>query len=161
MRKLLSNDYLTFICRLLFGGMFIYASLDKIANPDQFARIVYNYHLLPGSIVNVFALILPVTEFLAGSMVVLGVFYEGARNYLVFLMVLFAVAIGINVIRGVDLECGCFTVSSQAKSAGLLLVVRDLIMLLPGIVLLLSRSRRWLLEDLFSSRVPLSQESAG
>lgn len=161
MNKLLSNDYLTFICRLIFGGIFIYASLDKIAHPDQFARIVYNYHLLPGSLVNIFALILPVTEFLAGSMVILGLFYSGSRNYLIFLMIVFAVAIGINVIRGVDLECGCFTVSSRSKSAGFALIIRDFVMLIPGLVLLVSKSRRWLVDDLLFARKSVSPESAG
>ena len=36
MRTFLSNDYLTLLCRVIFGAIFIYASLDKIAEPGQF-----------------------------------------------------------------------------------------------------------------------------
>ena len=144
MKKFLSNDYLTLLCRVVFGAMFIYASLDKIAHPDQFARIVYNYHLVPGSLVNLFALILPVSEFLAGAGLILGLLYRGSRNYLVILMVVFMIAIGINVIRGVNLECGCFTVSSKAKNAGIELIIRDIIMLIPGLILMVSKSTRWM-----------------
>ncbi len=149
MNKILSNDYLTFICRVIFGVIFIYASLDKMANPEQFARIVYNYHLLPGSLINIFSLILPISEFLAGIFLITGFFYNGSRNYLIFLILVFMVATGINVIRGIDLECGCFTVSSKAKSAGYKLILRDLVYLVPGLVLLISQSYRWMLDNLF------------
>ncbi|MFH1701486.1 MAG: MauE/DoxX family redox-associated membrane protein [Candidatus Zixiibacteriota bacterium] len=146
MRKFLSNDFVTMVCRLLFGGIFIYASLDKITNPDQFARIVYNYHLLPGSLVNAAALILPLSEFIAGLFLILGIFYKGSRNYLLILMIVFMIAISINIFRGVNLECGCFSVSSKAKSHGLYLILRDVAYLIPGIVLMFSRSVRWMLQ---------------
>jgi uncharacterized membrane protein YphA (DoxX/SURF4 family) len=148
MRKVLSNDYLTLLCRIIFGAIFIYASLDKIAEPGQFARIVYNYHLVPGSLVNIFALILPVSELIAGLCLISGTLYDGARNYLLLLMPVFIIAISINLFRGIDLECGCFTVSSKAKSHGLQLIIRDIIYLIPGLVLLFSRSRRWMVDNL-------------
>jgi len=149
MKRIISNDYVTMLLRLYFGGLFIYASLDKIASPEQFARIVFNFHILPGSLVNIFALILPFTELVAGLGVIIGFLYRGSRDYLMLLMVVFIVAISINLVRGVDLECGCFTVSSSAKSAGLQLIVRDLLYLIPGLFLLASRSRRWMLDRLF------------
>ncbi len=148
MTRFLSNDYITLLCRVVFGSIFIYASLDKIANPSEFARIVYNYHLLPGSLVNIFALVLPVTEFVAGVFLILGFFYAGSRSYLVGLMVIFVIAIVINMSRGVSLECGCFTVSSKAKSHGISLIIRDIIYLIPGIYLMLSKSRRWMLDTI-------------
>ncbi len=149
MRKFLSNDWLTLLCRLIIGIVFIYASLDKIAHPDQFARIVFNYHLVPGSLVNLAALILPMSELIAGVFVILGVFYRGARAYLIILLTIFMIAIAINVFRGVNLECGCFTVSSHAKSTGLQLILRDALYAIPGLIVLLSRSRRWMLDNLW------------
>jgi uncharacterized membrane protein YphA (DoxX/SURF4 family) len=149
MKKLLSNDWLTLLCRLIIGGVFIYASLDKIAHPDQFARIVFNYHLVPGSLINLMAIILPMTELIAGVFVITGIFYRGARAYLIILLSIFVIAIAVNVFRGVNLECGCFTVSSRAKSAGILLILRDAVYAIPGVILLLSRSRRWMLENLW------------
>ena len=112
-------------------------------HPDQFARIVYNYHILPGSLVNLVSLILPVSEFLAGLFLILGIYYKGSRNYLIILMLIFIAAIGVNLFRGIDLECGCFTVSSKAKVAGMKLIMQDLLYLIPGVVLLFSKSRRW------------------
>ncbi|MCK5126520.1 MAG: DoxX family membrane protein [candidate division Zixibacteria bacterium] len=148
MKNILSNDYLTMLCRLAFGLIFIFAAIDKIAHPDQFARVVFNYHLVPGSLINLFALILPMSELIAGVCLITGVFYKGARNYLVFLMLIFIVAISVNIFRGINLECGCFSVSSKAKSHGLQLIYRDILMLLPGIVLLISQSRKWMLQKI-------------
>ncbi|MDD4051921.1 MAG: DoxX family membrane protein [candidate division Zixibacteria bacterium] len=148
MKKFLSNDYLTMLCRLFIGGLFIYSALDKIVHPEQFARIVYNYHLVPSVLINLFALAFPMTEFIGGVCLIFGLFYTGTRNYFGLLMIVFIFAIGINVIRGVDLECGCFTVSSKAKSAGIGLIVRDLALFIPGILLFFSKSRRWMLDNL-------------
>lgn len=152
MKKVLSNDFLTLLCRLVLGAIFIYASIDKIAHPDQFARIIFNYHLLPGYLVNLVALILPVAEFIAGVCVITGTLYPGARNFLVILLLVFMVAIGINVIRGVDLECGCFTVSSKAKSASLQILLRDVVYLIIGLILMVSQSRRWMVDNIFLAR---------
>lgn len=152
MKKLLSNDLLTLACRLFLGIIFIYASLDKIAHPDQFARIVFNYHLLPGYLVNLVALILPVAEFIAGVCLITGTLYAGARDFILIMLVVFMVAIGINAIRGVDLECGCFTVSSRAKSASFQLLMKDLGYLIIGLILLVSTSRRWMVDNFFLSR---------
>jgi|WetSurMetagenome_2_1015567.scaffolds.fasta_scaffold555204_2 uncharacterized membrane protein YphA (DoxX/SURF4 family) len=149
MKKLLSNDYLTLLCRLIFGGIFIYASLDKIGHPAQFARIVFNYHLVPGMFVNIFALILPLTEFIAGLFLIVGLLYRGSRNLLLTLSAVFVVAILVNVIRGVNLECGCFTVSSGAKKAGIMLILRDFLFFIPGVMLLFSSSYRWTVDRLF------------
>jgi len=146
-KRLLSNDWLTLAFRMAFGAIFIYAALDKIQHPDQFARIIYNYHMVPGPLVNIMALVLPVSEFLAGICVVAGVLYRGARNYLLLMLVVFMVAITVNIIRGIDLECGCFTVSTRAKSAGLQLLIRDVVFAVPGLALLASRSRRWMIEN--------------
>ena len=148
MKKIIDNDFLNLICRITFGIIFIYASLDKIAHPEQFARIVYNYHLLPGSLINLCALVLPFSEFIAGVMLITGYFYKGSRNYLVILMAIFIVAISINLARGISLECGCFTVSSKAKTESYQLILRDIIYLIPGLILLFSRSRRWMLDNL-------------
>ncbi|MCP4703235.1 MAG: DoxX family membrane protein [candidate division Zixibacteria bacterium] len=145
MNKLLHNDYLSLITRLVVGGIFIYASLDKIVYPSEFARIVYNYHLAPGDLVNLTAIILPWIELICGLSVILGFYKEGGILIISFLMVVFIVAIGINVIRGIDLECGCFTVSSRARGSALSLLYRDIGLLAICIYAWLNKSKRFFL----------------
>ncbi len=57
---------------IVLGGVFVYASLDKIANPGEFARIVYHYRLIgPSQMVgpwaaNTLAVTLPWVELVVG-----------------------------------------------------------------------------------------------
>lgn len=144
-RRFLDNDYLTLIIRLIVGGIFIYASLDKITNPAQFARIVYNYHLLPAALINIFALTLPWVELLCGIFLVVGYKQEGSVLILNLLILAFIMALTVNLFRGVNIECGCFTVSSKAKGNIIDLLLRDIGLLVLTLYLFFSRSRRFAL----------------
>jgi uncharacterized membrane protein YphA (DoxX/SURF4 family) len=123
------------IFRLILGATFIYASLDKIAHPEQFAKIVYNYKILPGSLINIFAVILPWVEFLAGCFLILGIFTESASLLLSFLLVIFVIAISINLLRGVNLNCGCFSTNPAGKKEGVSLLFRDFLFLFMGLMI--------------------------
>ena len=145
LNKFVQNDYLSLLVRLFIGGIFIYASIDKIAHPSEFARIVYNYHLAPGDLINLVAIILPWVELICGLSVILGLYKEGGILIITFLTAVFIIAIGINVIRGVDLECGCFTVSSRARGSALSLLYRDFGLLAICIYAWLNHSKRFFL----------------
>ena len=149
MRKYLHNDYLGLLVRLAVGLIFIYASIDKIASPAQFARIVYNFHFLPGGLVNIMGIIMPWVELVSGILLIVGIYKEGSILILNLLTVAFIVAVGVNLVRGIDLECGCFSVSSKAKSSALSLIIRDLGLLVLTLYLFFNRSQRF---DLIKTR---------
>ncbi len=133
---ILTDKRVVLIFRLVLGITFLYASLDKIAHPDQFAKIVYNYKILPGFLINVFAVILPWVELLAGLFLILGIFTESASFLISFLLVIFVIAISINVlIRGVDLNCGCFSTDPAAKKEGIILLFKDFLYLFMGLMI--------------------------
>lgn len=142
-RTLWENDYLNLVVRLFVGIVFIYASIDKIADPGQFARIVYNYHMVPGALINIFALILPWVEMICGVSLIIGVYKEGSVLLLNLMVLAFIIGISINIFRGVDLECGCFTVSSKARGSALNLLIRDIGLLALTIYLFFSKSKRF------------------
>jgi len=141
--KFWHNDYLELVVRVAVGVIFIYASIDKIITPAQFARVVYNYHLAPAELVNLVAVIMPWVELICGISLILGIYKEGSLLILGFLLLVFAVSIGINLFRGVDLECGCFTVSSRAKSNTLTLLLRDFGYMVLVAYLMINRSQRF------------------
>ena len=97
------------LVRILLGFVFIYASLDKVSRPDLFAEAVYNYQLSPEVAVNLVALWVPWLELLSGALLILGLWVQGSILILSGLMVLFLSALGINLARGLDIHCGCFT----------------------------------------------------
>jgi putative oxidoreductase len=131
---ILTDKRVVLVFRLVLGVTFVYASLDKIAHPEQFAKIVYNYKILPGFLINIFAVTLPWIEFLAGLFLILGIFCESASLLISFLLVIFLIAISINVLRGVNLNCGCFSTNPAGKKEGISLLFRDSLFLFMGLM---------------------------
>lgn len=111
------------------GGVFLYASYDKILKPAAFAEAVYNYQILPDAAVNLAALALPWLEFLLGACLIAGVWMPGATVISTGLMTVFIVVLVYNKIRGLDIHCGCFSTEMTEGPIDAWTVVRDLIFL--------------------------------
>ncbi|MFQ5868987.1 MAG: MauE/DoxX family redox-associated membrane protein [Candidatus Zixiibacteriota bacterium] len=148
LKTILAGKYTTMLFRLALGAIFIYASIDKIAHPADFARAIFYFRILPVSLVNILAVVLPWVELFAGILLILGIFTRGSVLLINVMLIVFIVAIAYNVLRGVDIACGCFTVSPAAEKHGLSLLYRDMGMLLMGLQIyffdrgLLSLARR-------------------
>ena len=138
-----AKDQSNLVLRLIIGGMFVYAAYDKIIHPDQFARIIYNYHQVPGQIINVFALLLPWVEMISGILVIVGYWHKSGTLIISGLLVMFIIALSIALAKGVNIECGCFSTTSKAKGPIKDLIFRD-IMLLLGCGVILWTRRSWL-----------------
>ncbi len=123
----------------------MYASLDKIWNPAEFARIVYHYQLIGPSpalapiLPNLFAVVLPWIELIAGVCLIVGIWRREAAAVLAVLLVLFLAAVGHALYYGIDVgNCGCFTVSKEGRQFGTSLLITDVIMLALATYLALS-----------------------
>lgn len=123
------SSYLTLLFRWILGSIFIYASWDKLQHPADFALAVYNYQLLPKVCINVFAVILPWIELVCGVLLIIGLFRRGSILIVNMLLVAFVAAITINLYRGLDVGCGCFSVGNINDRIGISLLVRDLVMM--------------------------------
>ena len=145
MRRLIDNDYLTMLSRLVVGVTYIYASLYKIVEPGLFAKSIWYYHLVPGDLINLVALILPWLEFICGLALILGVFYRGSVLWMTVLTSVFIVALGTTIARGLSIDCGCFKVGKTATGSAWRALLLDIPILLLCLQMIFSRSRRWLL----------------
>jgi uncharacterized membrane protein YphA (DoxX/SURF4 family) len=137
----LRHPGLHLILRLLLGGLFIYASLDKIADPPAFARIIYQWQVLGPVPSNLVAVILPWLEALAGVLLLAGIWRREAALVVALLLVVFLVAAGSVMARGIDVEnCGCTSVAAKAEAGGAIgvgwfRVVRNAFLLASSLVL--------------------------
>ena len=108
LRAFLASPVIRAIARFGLGATFVYAAVAKIADPPSFAHEVFNYRILPGVAVNALALWLPWIELLAGIAVLSGFWPRGGVALLSAFLVVFIVAISINLARGRAIDCGCF-----------------------------------------------------
>jgi uncharacterized membrane protein YphA (DoxX/SURF4 family) len=115
LRAFLGSAWLVTRVQIALGLFFVAAALPKLADPPSFAHMIYNYRLLPGGLVNLLALVLPWLELLVGVALVLGLWSRTAAAVVGVLLLVFAVAISLNLLRGNAIECGCFDVRDIGK----------------------------------------------
>jgi len=131
--KTTRRSMLAVFFRWCLGGLFLYAGIMKAHDPAGFALVIYNYKLLPGWMVNPLAIVLPWVEILAGLCLVLGVYLTGGTVLVTGLLVIFAGALGINAVRGLDVACGCFSGSAGGDPVTWRYLARDLVLLCMGL----------------------------
>jgi len=134
--------------QIALGAVFVASAIPKLVDPPAFAHMIYNYRLLPGTLVNALALVMPWIELLVGVLLVLGAWRREAALVAALLLVVFLGAIGWNLLRGHAIDCGCFDVRSAGKTPEQLLadmkwvMLRDVgLLLLAGQVLLATSPR--------------------
>jgi putative oxidoreductase len=132
-----ASPYLSLLFRLFLGAIFVYAGFVKIVDPLGFAHALYNYHILPAWLINPLAICLPWVEVMAGVSLLAGIMIPGGALVVSGLLAVFAVAIGVSLIRGLDIACGCFSTSAAVEPITWLVVVRDLLLLGMGVQILL------------------------
>ena len=116
---------LFFWARLVLGLVFLYASIDKISHPAQFAQIVFNYQVLPDVLINITAIVLPWLELLLGILLIAGIWLPGAIVLAELLLLTFFGTLVFNTLRGISVHCGCFTTSAEGDPKTTWYLIRD------------------------------------
>ncbi len=104
-----TNRYIALAFRLFLGGVFIYASIYKIAYITEFAESIASYQIVPYWAVNIMAIILAWMELICGLLLVAGIRSKSAVVMIAFMLALFTAAMSISLIRGISMGCGCFS----------------------------------------------------
>jgi len=91
------------------GGLFIVASLDKLADPAAFAASILNYKIVGPTLAMVIATVLPSLELLCGLSLILGLYSRTSALLITFMLIGFTILIISALLRGLDISCGCFT----------------------------------------------------
>lgn len=120
--------------------MFLASAVGKIADPAGFADSVAAYRILPNFLVNPFAMVLPWVEVFIGLFLINGVAVSSGALLAIALNFVFLVAVASAMARGLDIECGCFTVAKS--KVGWELMARDLILLGMSLILFFGNALR-------------------
>lgn len=142
-KKLLNNSWLEFGVRWFIGLIFLYACYHKILAPAHFAKIIYGYYLFPGFSINLIAIVLPFIELIAGLAMILGIYPRSAVLIINGMLLLFIVALSINLIRGIQFDCGCFSFGEAGYTySAWQLLIRDVVFFVGGLQVLFFPKRR-------------------
>lgn len=120
---------LLLVVRIILGVVFISAGIGKVLNPTDFANDIDNYRMLPYVLVTVMAVILPWVEIIVGLLLIFGKFLHGSSFIVIALNLVFIFAISTAMVRGLDIDCGCFSLASGASKVGIVRLVEDVIFL--------------------------------
>lgn len=104
------------LLRLGLGGLFIYAGVMKVRDPEQFFWDIHHYELTPWDLSMVLAFWLPWLEILAGAAIILRVLERGGIAICAVLSAVFLGAISSAWFRGLDITCGCFGKEENATN---------------------------------------------
>ena len=102
------QPWLTFVFRLILGGVLLVAGALKVTDPYSSATSVRAYQILPVDLANLLGFILPFAEVAIGIFLILGIWVRLNAIAGGALMIMFIIAIGQAWARGISLDCGCF-----------------------------------------------------
>lgn len=105
------------VARLILGGVFLYAGFTKIVDPISFAGSIASYKILPYFGNYLVAATLPWVEALCGLLLVVGYRARSAASLVVLLNLAFMAALVSTILRGMDIDCGCFSKTGEKTSA--------------------------------------------
>ncbi len=102
------HRFLGLIARTYIALVFLFACVHKIIAPSDFAVDIATYQILPTVLVNPTAIVLPFVEAAAGLLLLVGFRTKGAALLIFGMMLMFTIALGVALAKGLDMSCGCF-----------------------------------------------------
>ena len=117
--------------RVVVGMIFVLAALPKIVQPHEFAVAVFRYRLLPDQFVNAAAILMPWVELTAGLCLLLSpspAWRAAGALIILALLAVFTAAIAVDLHRGLDIACGCFSLDPRTGRIGMLSLARNTIL---------------------------------
>ncbi len=101
---------------VLLAAVFVYAGIDKLRDPLQFADSIAAFGILPTVLVSPFAQGLPIFEVLCALLLLLTTATRRvAALGLTLITTMFFIALASALLRGLTLDCGCFGAGAPSR----------------------------------------------
>ena len=138
--------------RILLAVVFIWACIHKILDPSGFALQVATYQILPLSLVNLQAIVLPFVELMCAALLAVGFWTRAAALVTCGMNVMFIIAIALALHADLHLQCGCFSAEGVGDQMDASLIARDLGLLFVGVFLVLLPPDRFTIDHLIERK---------
>jgi putative oxidoreductase len=129
------------ILRVAIAGLFLFAAVTKLIDPNTFAQQIANYQLTPWPASAVLSVFLPALELCVGISLLLGRWESGALVWVAILLTIFSAALLSAIVRGLSIDCGCFGRSIE-NTGTLWPLIRNLAFLAVTGLLWFSRNKK-------------------
>jgi uncharacterized membrane protein YphA (DoxX/SURF4 family) len=160
MQTVFFHPVIILAARLVLGSVFVIAGVEKVVNPNAFAKAINNYQMLPFAALNVMALILPWLEVLTGVFLIFGIRLRASSALIASMLVVFLIAIGSAMARGLSIECGCYSQGGGGEIVGWKKVFEDVGLLVLAVQIFWAATKSDILPFSFESmRQPQSNVS--
>lgn len=116
---------LVLVVSLAMGGIFIYAGIGKIREPQQFADSIAGFGIVPAMIVSLMAIALPPFEIACGLLMLGPRTRRIGALAIILLSAVFFAALASALLRGLTLDCGCFGTGAPSRPRMWLELVLD------------------------------------
>lgn len=124
--ELLAQPMLTVFLRSFLALLLVLAAVPKLIHREEFYGVVRNFRLTPDWLSRPLAALLPVAELAVAAALLVRPVAQGAALAAAALLIVFAVAMAINVLRGrTAIDCGCFR-DGMKQPLSWLLVLRNI-----------------------------------
>ncbi len=114
--------------RLTLGFLLLAAGILKADSGDAGAEALANYRLFPAQVNQIVSVLLPWWDMGSGVLLVSGLWVRACARFATLLFSGFALAIASALIRGLDIDCGCFG-SGLVLKVGMRHLMVDLVFL--------------------------------
>lgn len=131
----LASAVLHLACRLVPAALLLWAGVIKVADRQSAILSVDAYDVLPRALVTPVATLLPWAEIAVGLLLVTGLFVRVAGAATAALVVVYVVGMGQAKARGLQIDCGCFSVGGPGSGVSWWDILRDLPLLGAGLYL--------------------------
>jgi putative oxidoreductase len=108
-------DRVVIMVSLALTVIFIYAGVEKIRDPLQFADSIAAFAILPAALINLLALSLPSFEVACGVLLLWSSTRRVGALAVAVISVVFFAALLSALLRGLTLDCGCFGIGAPSR----------------------------------------------
>jgi len=132
--KIEIKKYSLELIRLILAFLFILSALQKFKSLETFALSIDAYQIFPSFLVNLITIIIPWLELFIGTGLLFKYKLQSNLIFYLFMMISFTILVFIAMIKGLDIDCGCFGESST--KVGVQKVAENMIIVLGNLILI-------------------------
>ena len=137
-----SRRYVVLAVSIALAAVFIYAGVDKIRDPLQFADSIAAFAILPAAFINLLALGLPLFEVACGVLLLWSATRRVGALAIALISVVFFTALLSALLRGLTLDCGCFGIGAPSRPRMWLELALDAVLFAAALFVYLRSSSR-------------------